>query len=431
MLLAPEKNPGAATEMLQRIPLIAMELEKLAETADPFERTALLESLQNARLAEGYLAVRLLPDYSDRAASAFAAAANARSRAGGTGVSPLGSAVMRAMLTRDDSAADRLLQEERQLRIAIQKMIPALAMSEFSEPNSVSQSLAAAYSDAASSELAWNPQLNLDPRDTAGAREGIQRDMRVATVLSLVRAGQAEQALQLVVSSLAPDQDVRALTMDGWNRIVAQSSQLADPPDLFAFGRATEEFAVASLPADSALRSAMLKSAAEAYDRGSNLLNETTAWRERWPYLRDALAKSFRNVSSPEAASQEAESLRLQMQMEEARRVLNHAMKRHPRSGTLRDQLVQILLDEAEMTPSRRDELLEQAKQQLLASATNTAEIPTSDLLQLGQLQECLGQLNLAADTYQLVTAKSHDRAEQMKARSRLAVLRMRLLTVK
>ncbi|MFN9293992.1 MAG: hypothetical protein ACK6EB_38415, partial [Planctomyces sp.] len=80
--------------------------------------------------------------------------------------------------------------------------------------------------------------------------------MRVATVLSLVRAGQAEQALQLVVSSLAPDQDVRALTMDGWNRIVAQSSQLADPPDLFAFGRATEEFAVASLPADSALRSA-------------------------------------------------------------------------------------------------------------------------------------------------------------------------------
>ena len=57
-----------------------------------------------------------------------------------------------------------------------------------------------------------------------------------------------------------------------------------------------EEYAIAKLPPGTALRGLLLRDALASYGRAAELLHETTAWRERWPYLARKGAGDTRTV---------------------------------------------------------------------------------------------------------------------------------------
>lgn len=421
LLIEPQRDTTTAVSALNRAPVIAMELESLAAKADVAERNQLLSAVQNVRLAEGYLAARLLPDYQDRARLAFAAAADVGTRLGGDGGQPVGHAVLRAIMTRDDASADRLAQEERQLRTSLQKMLPALVSISLANPQQVADSLSKALTDVESKDPAWDPRQQLDVKDVRGARVSVAGDVRAVTALTMVAANRPAEALGLYAKAYHLGMQQPALTASEWASLNEAAIQLSDPLELFAFGMAAEEYAVVSLPESSKLRESILKDAASAYVHASKLTDESNAWKERWPYLADMIRASSDRLSSDKSAILQAEVLRKAMRISEAREVISKSLQRHPDSVLLREQLILALIDNATVSPSRESELLKEALDTLETVKASSNEMPTSTLLILGELRERFGNPKSAADAYREVNQRSVVKQEQLKARSRLA----------
>ena len=172
-----------------------------------------------------------MPCYQDRARLAFAAAADAGAKLpkGSMGLRPVGGAMLRAILLRDGSNSDRMAQEERQLRISLQKMLPALVAVQMSEPMAVADSLLSAHRSARVTTPAWDPRKQLDARDTSSAREGLLADSRATTAIALVSAKRPGMALQELFSDLWPSLDVTDLKTVDWTVIRDKSAELIDP----------------------------------------------------------------------------------------------------------------------------------------------------------------------------------------------------------
>ncbi len=428
LLLDQSRDKTQATNSLQKVPLIVAELERLMAGKVLHEQLRYWEAIQLARVAEGYLSLRLVPDYQDRARLAFAAAADAGAKLsnGSMALSPAGGAMLRALLQRDESASNRLAQEERQLRVSLQKMLPALVAIPVSDPNTVADSLVMAHRAARATSPTWDPRKQLDARDTIGARDGLVADSRAITAMALVSAKKSDAALQELLTDLWPSIDASDLQSVDWNAVWDKSAELADPLNLYALALAMEEYSVSVLPKDVPERATLLKHALAMFERAVAILNETSAWRERWPYL-SALSEAGRDrLANEETALRHAKSLRADLRLSEARNVLEQARHRHPRSIKLREELVQALIDEAQLSPDKQEALLAQALAQLEADTQNESNIPTSILLTLAELRERLGKEAEASQAYREIAARSENQSERLKARSRLVVLQVR-----
>ncbi len=428
LLLDKSRETAEATQALQRVPLIVAELERLIAGLAPHEQVRLLEAVQLARLAEGYLALRLVPDYQDRARLAFAAAADAGAKLpkGSMGLRPVGGAMLRAILQREGSNSDRLAQEERQLRISLQKMLPALVAMQMSEPKAVADSLVSAHRSARVTAPAWDPRKQLDARDTTSAREGVLADTRATTAIALVSAKRSDVALQELFSDLWPSLDVSDLKAVDWNVIRNKSLELTDPLTVYALGIATEEYALSNLPTDAPMRATLLTDSLASFERVSVILRDASAWSERWPYLVSLSQTARDRLVNEEAAVRQAKTLRAELRLTEARGVLEQARQRHPRSIILRQELVQALIDEAQLSPDKQQDLLAQALTQLEDEKTREPNLPTSTLFTLAELRERLGKEVEASQAYREVIDRSENKTEKLKARSRLVVLQVR-----
>jgi len=428
LLLDQSRDTAEAARSLQKVPLITAELERLLAGKAPHEQLRYWEAIQLARVAEGYLALRLVPDYQDRARLAFAAAADAGSKLsnGSMALTPAGGAMLRAILQREESASNRLAQEERQLRVSLQKMLPALVAMPLSDPNAVADSLVVAHRTARTASPAWDPRKQLDARDTIGARDGLVADSRAITAMALVAAKKSDVALQELLTDLWPNINASDLTLVDWNVIRDKAAELTDPLNLYALALAMEEYSVSVLPPDAPPRATLLKQALALFERSLSILTETSAWRERWPYL-SALSEAGRDrLANEDAALRQAKLLRADLRLAEARNILEQARKRHPQSIKLQQELVQALIDEAQLSPDKQQALLTQALAQLEAEAQNESNIPTSTLLTLAELRERLGNVAEASQAYREIVARSDNQSERLKARSRLVVLQVR-----
>lgn len=430
LLLDKSRETMEANQALQRVPLIVAELERLVAGRAPHEQVRLLEAVQLARLAEGYLALRLAPDYQDRARLAFAAAedAGAKLPKGSMGIRPVGGAMLRAILQRDGSNSDRLAQEERQLRVSLQKMLPALIVVQMSEPKTVANSLLAAQRNARVAAPAWDPRKQLDARDTTSAREGLLADSRATTAIALVAAKRSDVALQELFTDLWPSVDVTDLKAVDWNLIRNKSAELTDPLTVYALGLATEEYAIFNLrtDADAPLKATLLSDSLASFERVSAMLRDISAWRERWPYLVSLSLAACDRLGNEESAVSQAKTLRAALRLTEARGVLEQAQQRHPRSITLRQELVQALMDEAQLSPGKEQDLLGEALTQLEDVKSKEPHLPTSTLFTLAELRERLGKEVEASQAYREVIDRSDNKVEKLKARSRLVVLQVR-----
>lgn len=429
LLLDKSRETAEASQALQNVPLVVAELERLNAGRPPHEQQQILEAVQIARMAEGYLALRLVPDYRDRARLAFAAAADARAKLPGVSMAlpPVGGAMLRAILLRDESGSDRLAQEERQLRISLQKMLPALVAMQLTEPGTVADSLVGAQRSASKQELTWDPRTQLDPRDTSTARDGLLADSRAVTAIALVSAKKPDIALTILLSDLWPELNLTDLGAVDWNAVRENAAKLPDPFTIYALGFATEEYAISNLQTDSTLRPTLLKNALAMFEQVSVILKTTAVWRERWPYLVSLAETGRERLIDEKAAVNQAKILRAELRLTEARGILEQAQKRHPQSALLLQEFFQALIDEAQVFPDKQQEVLAQALVQLEEAQKRDSELPTSALFALADLSERLGKEAEASRAYREVIERSDSKVEKLKARSRLVVLQAKL----
>ena len=239
-------------------------------------------------------------------------------------------------------------------------------------------------------------------------------------------AKRSDVALRELLPDLWPGLNVTDLNAVDWNAIRDKSTELADPLTIYALGLAIEEYALSKLPPDAPLRATLLKDALASFERVVVILRETTAWRERWPYLVSLALTARDRLANDEAAVRQAQTLRTELRLTEARGVLEQAYQRHPRSVTLQQALVEVLIDEAQLHPDKQQTLLAQALTKLEDEKKREPNFPTSTLLKLAELRETLGKEMEAAQAYREVIERSGNKIEKLKARSRLVVLQVR-----
>ena len=163
-----------------------------------------------------------------------------------------------------------------------------------------------------------------------------------------------------------------------------------------------------------------------SFERVSVILRDASAWSERWPYLVSLSQTARDRLVNEESAVRQAKTLRAELRLTEARGVLEQARQRHPRSIILRQELVQALIDEAQLSPDKQQDLLVQALTQLEDEKTREPNLPTSTLFTLAELRERLGKEIEASQAYREVIDRSDNKTEKLKARSRLVVLQVR-----
>lgn len=428
LLIDKSRETSEATHALEQIPVIVAELEKLMVGQPLRVQERLLEAIQCARLAEGYLSLRLSPDYQDRSRLAFASAADvgAKLSQGAIGSRPAGSAVLRALLHRDGAGSDRLAQEERQLRISLQKMLPALAAMPVGEPKEIANSVLAAQRDARTAEPSWDAQKQLDLRDTAGARTGMLADSRAVTAMALVAAQLPDLAMKELLTDLWPEMHFDNAQSLDWKDVQKKSKAIADPLSAYALGLVIEEFAVTQVATNPSLHVSLLKQALDLFDQSATTLGRTAIWRERWPYLQSLAQAGHDRLVSDESDIRRARSLKEQLRLTDARELLDKTRQRHPHSIRTRHIFAQLLIDEAQLSPQLSTALLSRATETLADIQNHGDDLSTEMMLELGEMYERVGNREGAVVAYRKVADHSENAVEKLKARSRIALMQIR-----
>tara|TARA_R110002111_G_C6005549_1_gene373810 strand:- start:6858 stop:9623 length:2766 start_codon:yes stop_codon:yes gene_type:complete len=421
-------DPASARTVLGEIPVLVRELENDLSKAEGTILYNLLEAVQLTRLAEAYLTLRLLPDSTVRARAAFASAMDAATKLPGQShnLQPSGAATLRAMLFRDDGNENRVAQEERQLRSALQKILPALVSVSVGDPEKIAETLTASLTEVQQDEPAWDPRKQLDARDINGARDGVVTDLRAVTVLSMVSANQPASALQTMLLKWYPSLRILKLDQINWIEVRTKYSESSDPLSSYALGAAIEEYAVVELNQDHSLRPMLLKEALACYEHSNKLISESILWRERWPYLEKLTIAGKNRLIDEKTALKIAISLRARLHIQEARETLQNSLKRHPESVLIREELIATLMDEAMLTPKNKSNILTQALDQLEQAKQKDGHLSAGSLVMLGDLQEQFARWDAATDSYRKLSALTNDRALKIKAESRLAIIMAR-----
>jgi tetratricopeptide (TPR) repeat protein len=410
-------------------------LAQLAEEKrEGWASVSLREALVACRLAQGFLAVRVLPSYRDDAINAFAAAADEQVKLPyqGTTLKVLGSPLVTAMLSRPEGQSIRLAQEERQLRQVIARFLEGAFSQSLGSDSGAASQMAAALDEIQgmagnlpSDATPLDAGRMLDRSDTADARKSTFRQIRSFSVLSFVKAGQVRRGLVEAVRTVAGDDlpalseeaAFQAITPDLLNRAVRGTTS---PMEAFTLGAALE--AQATSPQPGRVPSAWLAVALQAQTRAKALFDGSKATRDRFPELVALNSQAIRRLSSPEDDITEARRLRQQGRFPEATARLRFALVRHPAAPVVRAELALCLCDQVDLgqaDASALDEALRSLQPYRGTAASGLA-------LVIGDIEERLGRTDQALQSYRSVLARSQSVEERIKANARIAILVMR-----
>lgn len=428
LVLDSARSPTDATAILKKLPLAIDELTQAAGPATPADQVRFQEAVLAGRLAQGYLALRFAPDYRDSAQLAFAAAADVAAKLPyrTKSVGLLGAPALQALWGREDASNLKLAQEERFLRQGLQKLLPAALALKFGSSPQAASSLEQAINELTNAERTWSPQAVLDARETLDARENLVAQGQVLTVLGLIGAEQPGLALRRALRTWYPDLTNEGLETIALADVWKQASQTTNPLFAFSLALASEEYATAKLSPDSEQCRGFLDLATQLQKHAAELLQKSAGQRDTFPYLEQMIAAARSRLGSPEFFLQEAIRLRHDLRLAEARSVLDAGTRRHPQARSLRDALVETLIDEASLKPEQSVPLIQQALKRLDASLVTDKSPPAATLLTLGSLRERTGLMQAAVEAYQQVLQGQSSPEQRLRARSRLALLKLK-----
>lgn len=428
LVLDGARNTSDAAAISKKLPFAIDELTHAIGPASPGDQIRFQEAVLAGRLAQGYLALRLDPDYRDSAQLAFAAAADVAAKLpqNTKALVLLGAPVLQALWGRDDASNLRLAQEERFLRQGLQRLMPAALALKFGSSQRAASSLDQVIAELGRAEQTWSPQTVLDVRETRDARETLVAEGRVLTVLGLIGAEQPAFALRRALSPWYRDLNDVGLTTLSLDDVWKQSSENSDPLLTFALALASEEYATATLSSDSDQCRGFLSLARKLQDHAESLLNKSAGQRDRFPYLAQMIGAAQSRLMNPDYYLKEALGLRHDLRLAEARKVLDAGTRRHPQARSLRDALVDTLIDEANLKPEQSAPLIQEALRRLEESLKTDQLPPAETLLTLGNLRERTGSMQTAIEAYRKVLLVQPSPEQRLKAQSRLVLLKLK-----
>ena len=426
-LVNPAKHTAAARAALMDSPEVVAELSRRSQDASLADSSTLREAESIARIAEGHFTLGLVSDGSERARWAFAAAADLDARQPPLAIrlSTSGSTVMNALLAGDQESRAGSTNRERTLRIAAQKMVPAVIAMNLGAPEEVADVLISVRREVRAGGHQFSAEQQLDPRDVGGAAEGLLADSLASTAIALTRADRASEAVACLLEELWPELERPAdLTLVDWAVVSDRVVAVADPLVIHALAYALEQYAVEGLPEGHGASRAILQAALAANRAAQTVWSQNIVWRRRWPHLNPLLEEGIARLVSDAAALETVAQLRSELRLNEARQVLGQALRRHPDSVAVRDEFVRALVDESQVSPLQKRELLETALSQL----TRQQSEPVARTLLRAELCDRLGRHAEALTEYRTVVAMTApgdevDRAASVRARSRIVSL--------
>jgi hypothetical protein len=411
----------AAAELNRRLPGEAAEAQLASR-----------EALVACRLAQGYLALRVLPDYRDDAANAFAAAADEQARLPfqTSALKVFGSPLVTALLSRPEGQAMRLAHEERQIRQVLTRFLDGAFAQAAGNRQTAARQMAGALelAGAAGGLLAPGTPLDaghlLDSGDDSDAKQAILRTLRSYAALGYAQAGQGSRALaeaiRACLGDVLPTAGDAATTAAITPARVEQAIHASEDPLLaYALGTALEVQA-ASQPAADAART-WFQLALQAHRRARTLFEAAPAEAQRHAAPADANARALARLESPASDLEQAHRLCQTDRAGEAVALLREAMRRHPAAPAVRAELAGALRDQV---------VIGQAPATLLREALAVLDVPGAAppeiaLLQ-GEIHERLGEPGPALRSYRAVLTGSATPEQRAQARSRAALLAAR-----
>ncbi len=415
---------------------IATLKSSLSEAKGIQEVLELREALIAGRLAQGNLALRILPDYRDDAALAFASVADEQAKlpyGKPNAKMTIGSPVISAILNRSEGHALLMAHEERSLRKMVSLFLEGSFTQSLGNAREASRQMASALKEASGNLTGAHqprPLLDagtlLDQSDSADVKLTTVRSLRCFSVLTFADAGFTERAVTEAVRTALGD--VLPATGEG-------TTTAPIPPDLLsrAIGSATDPLVAYSLAqaieahaqtlTDPTTAAAWLHLAKVGQGRAHDLFAKAPNLRARFPEIAKRNSRSIARLVDPSSDLARARELRLTNRCAEAVSLLKGTIYRHPDSL---DARVELALGQRDLV--RLGEAEPSTTPAILASIEpyQGKGCPKLDLL-VAELHEQLHKDEQALRDYRRALAQPLSVEERVQANSRIAVLSARV----
>ena len=379
------------------------------------------ESLMHCRLARGFLAIALLPEYRDEARLSFAAALDEAGRlpSGGREHGMLGSPLLTSLLRGDgEGQAAKLVAEERSTRQAMTRFVEACLAMEFGAPSQaaeqfkIAQNMAQGGSGAATAADAAELMRAADGFDVAIT---LPESMAAFETLGLVAAGKHDEAVRraAVLSKQQaglPELPAVAEESIDFDALAGEATSFHSPLVAYAITKALNSRLDAVPLGQDVDRARVLRALRVCHARCSQLL-DTARQRERYPHVIRLIADSGRELAEP-AAFSSAQDLQ----------TIERGLRRHPATASLYNRYFD-LIDKAALTGAEGQASAERALAVLDALAKDPL-VPAAALsLTRASLLERLARYPLAQQAYARANVPDASAEDRVVAASREAVL--------
>jgi len=324
---------------------------QLAREQDGAKAIQLREALIAGRLAQGHLAVAVLPDYRDEPLLAFSAAFDEAARLpfARSDVKSLGSPLLTALSRRPSEAGNQLAREERGRREMMTRFVEAAFTLEFGEPGAAGNQMARALDAVSTSGGGEDGALTDAPKllaqaDGFDAQVSLRDSLQAFRALAEVAAGRSESALLDLLRSLLPDAplaDVAAIDQLHVSRAV---SKVQSPLTGYALALALDARLDVLDLADTRRLKGLSQQALSAQRRTGELL-KSLRLTERYPHLVALNRQLGERLEAPEHSLSLAAGLRLRGDIDGAVDELRQGIRRHPESQPLWQAYAETQLD--------------------------------------------------------------------------------------
>ncbi len=382
------------------------------------------ESLMHCRLARGFLAIALLPEYRDEARLAFAAALDEAGRLppGGSQHGMLGSPLLTSLLRGDGAGqAAKLVAEERAARQAMTRFVEACFTMEFGAPTRATEQFRIALdmaqrgSGAATAADAAEMMRVADGFDVAIT---LPESMAAFETLGLVAAGKHDEALRRAVAlsrqqAGRPEPPGPAGKLTDFDTLAGEAASFHSPLVTYAVMRALDARLDAMPLGQDPDRAGVLR-ALRAYQARCSQLLDTARQRDRYPHVIQLVTEAGRELSDP-------------VMFESAHNVpaLERALRRHPATTSLWNRYLG-LIDQAGPKGDEGRAASERALAVLDSLATDPMVPAAALTLARATLLERLSRYPLAQQAYAQVRQSGTSAEDRVVAASREAVLMVR-----
>lgn len=407
----------------------------LAMEKDAMKAITIREALIASRLAYGYLAIKILPDYRDDASLAFAAALDeiAKLPFSSGNVELLGSPTISAITSRGDQASAQLALEERRYRELVTRFLESMYTLQFGNPNAAAEQMTLALSQGGTQGNTSNKKGPLDAGEMLGKTDGfdsqvtLQDSVRAFAILADIEAQKHEKAILDSVRLLSPDSKVVAIQSVDTKVLDDCLARIQSPIVGFAFGTALEAYANHLELSDGSQQEKFASRAKLAFDQ-VKLQLQSRRMSDRYPHLLELVQDAEDRLGSIQGFVEEAKQLQQRGDWSGAIRTLNAGLKRHPHSSELWVSYLQAQLEVARRSHGSKESLLKVLKQLEMAYDKKMISAYEYESLNASLLEQT-NELEKSLDAYLRALANATKPEDKIRARSKVSELRVRLIT--